>query len=169
MNPLRWSYRVSFFAGFVFSAGLVAFTLYAQYKLGMDACPLCILQRFMMMVLAVLFLLGALHAPSGAGRWVYISLVVVAALTGGGISARHLWIQSLPPDQVPSCGVPLGYLLKTSDHQGGLIKVLIKVLSGSGQCARVQEILGVPMPCWALICFILLASWSLHAGIRRVT
>lgn len=169
MNPLRWSYRVSLLAGFVVCAGLIAFALYAQYVLMMDPCPLCILQRVAFIVLGVVFLIGGLHAPRGAGRWIYVALLMLIALVGAGIACRHLWIQSLPLDEVPSCGAPLGYMLETRASHGGVIGVLGKVLTGSGECARVQPILGLSMPWWSLIWFVLLGLWSIRAGMRRAS
>lgn len=168
MNPLRWSFRASFLAGFLVCAGLIAFALYAQYVLLMDPCPLCILQRVVFIGLGIVFLVGGLHAPRGAGRWAYVVLTVIVAVVGAGIAIRHLWIQSLPPGAVASCGAPLGYLLETRASNGGLIAVLLKVLSGSGECAAVQPILGLSMPWWSLIWFVLLGAWALVAGRRRV-
>ena len=167
MNPLRWSFRVSLLAGFLISAGLIGFALYAQYVLQMDPCPLCILQRVVFIALGLVFLVGGLHAPRGGGRWAYVGLLVLVALVGIGIAARHLWIQSLPPDQIPSCGAPLGYLLETRASNGGLVRVLLKVLSGSGECAAVQTILGLSMPWWSLIWFVLLGLWAALTGARR--
>ena len=167
MNPLRWSFRVSFLLGFLLCAGLIGFALYAQYVLMMDPCPLCILQRVVFIALGVVFLAGGLHAPRGHGRWVYVALLVLLAAVGAGIAGRHLWIQSLPPDQVPSCGAPLGYMLETRASHGGLIGVLAKVLTGSGECAKVQPILGLSMPFWSLLWFVLLALWAMRAGVRR--
>jgi disulfide bond formation protein DsbB len=167
MNPFRWSYRISFFVGFLICAGLIAFGLYAQYVLLMDPCPLCILQRVAFMALGVAFLIGAVHAPRGTGRFVYTTLTVLIAAVGTAIAARHLWIQSLPADQVPSCGAPLGYMLQVRAGNGGLIGVLLKVLSGSGECAKVQSILGLPMPVWSLVWFVLLAAWAIVATRQR--
>jgi disulfide bond formation protein DsbB len=163
MNPLRWSYRFSFLLGFLICAALLGFALYAQYVLMMDPCPLCILQRVVFIALGVLFLIGGLHAPRGGGRVVYAALVALVALAGVAIASRHLWIQSLPADQVPSCGAPLGYLLETRAGNGGLIGVLLKVLSGSGECAKVEPILGLPMPAWSLLWFVLLAALAMLA------
>ncbi len=167
MNPFRWSYRVKFLLGFLICAGLLAFALYAQYVLMMDPCPLCILQRVVFIALGLVFLVGALHAPRGSKRWIYVLLLLLIALAGTAIAARHLWIQSLPADQVPSCGAPLGYLLETRAGNGGLIGVLEKVLTGSGECARVEPILGLPMPAWSLLWFVLLAALAIVAGTRR--
>ena len=166
MNPLRWSFRVNFFLGFLICAGLLGFALYAQFVLMMDPCPLCILQRVVFIALGVLFLIGGLQAPRGGGRAVYAALIVLVALVGIAIAGRHLWIQSLPADQVPSCGAPLGYLLETRAGNGGLIGVLVKVLSGSGECAKVEPILGLPMPAWSLLWFVLLAGLAIVATRR---
>jgi disulfide bond formation protein DsbB len=167
MNPFRWSYRVSFLLGFLICVGLLGFALYAQYVLLMDPCPLCILQRVVFIALGLLFLVGGLHAPRGNARWIYAGLLLLLAVVGMAIAGRHLWIQSLPADQVPSCGAPLGYLLETRAGNGGLFGVLEKVLSGSGECAKVEPILGLPMPAWSLVWFVLLGVLAIVAATRR--
>jgi disulfide bond formation protein DsbB len=167
MNPLRWSFRTLYLLGFLACSGLIAFALYTQYVLGMDPCPLCILQRVAFIGVGLVFLIGALHAPRGYGRQIYSALSVIVAGIGIAIALRHLWIQSLPADQVPSCGAPLGYLLETSGSHGGLVGVLRMVLSGSGECAKVETILGLPMPAWSLIWFVILGCLALWAARNR--
>jgi disulfide bond formation protein DsbB len=163
MNPLRWSYRVCSLVGFLICVALLAFALYAQYVLGMEPCPLCIFQRIPFAFMAAVFLLGALHAPRGGGRWGYSVAVLIGALAGAGVAARHLWIQTLPADQVPSCGPNLGYMLGAFPFA----KTLKMVLTGSGECAKVETILGLPMPAWTLLWFVLLAVWALLVARRR--
>jgi disulfide bond formation protein DsbB len=167
MTPLFLPLRLSFLIGFLICSALIAFALYAQYVWMMDPCPLCILQRVVFIALGVVFLIGAIHGPRSNLRYVYAGLAICAALIGIGIASRHLWIQSLPPDQVPSCGAPLGFLLETRAGHGGLIGVLIKVLSGSGECAKIQPILGLPMPLWSLVWFALLGIWAMLAVSRQ--
>jgi protein dithiol:quinone oxidoreductase len=163
MNPLRWSYRVSFFLGFLICVALLAFALYAEYELGMEPCPLCIFQRVGFMVMAASFLIGAIHAPRAGGRWFYTGLLLLGALFGIATAGRHLWIQSLPPDQLPSCGPNLGYMFDAFP----LAKVLKMVFTGSGECAKVQPILGLPMPFWTLLWYILLSVWAIRATLQR--
>lgn len=163
MNPFRWSYRLSFLAGFFVCAGLLGFALYAEYGLGMYPCPLCIFQRIAFLVMALFFLLGGLHAPRQRGRWVYGGGALLGAVFGIAVAARHLWIQSLPADQVPSCGPPLDYMFSAFPFA----KVLQLVFTGSGECAKVESILGVPMPAWALLWFVLLGAWAIRASLRR--
>ena len=164
MNPLRWSYRVSFLAGFLVCAALLGFALYAEHVLGMEPCPLCIFQRVAFMVMGVFFLLGAIHAPRGkSGRRIYAGGVLLGAAGGIFTAGRHLWIQSLPADQVPACGPNLAYMMDAFP----LAKVLKMVFTGSGECAKVEPILGLPMPAWTLFWYLLLALLAVLAVSRR--
>ena len=163
MNPFRWSYRASFFVGFLICAALLGFALYAEYVWGMEPCPLCIFQRIGFMVMGVFFLLGALHGPRAGGRWYYTGFVLLGALFGLAVAGRHLWIQSLPPDQLPSCGPNLGYMMDAFPFS----KVLKMVFTGSGECAKIQPILGLPMPFWTLLWYILLSVWAIRATLQR--
>jgi disulfide bond formation protein DsbB len=166
MNPFRWSYRVSFVVGFLVCAGLLGLALYAEYVWQMFPCPLCIFQRIAFIVMGVFFLLGALHAPRGWGRWVYAVGAGLGAAFGIVVAARHLWIQSLPADQIPSCGPGIGYLFDNFPFA----TMLQKVFTGSGECAKVEPVLGLPMPAWSLIWFVLLAGLTVLAvrqGVRR--
>ena len=163
MNPFRWSYRVSFLAGFLICAGLLSFALFAEKYWHLFPCPLCIFQRIGFILMGVFFLLGALHAPRGGIRWVYTGGALLSALFGIAVAGRHLWIQSLPADQIPSCGPPLDYMFSAFPF----VRVLQLVCTGSGECAKVEPILGLPMPAWTLLWFIALAALAVVATRRR--
>ena len=163
MSKPAASFRPAYLLGFLVCIALLAYALYAQYALGMIPCPLCIFQRIAFMVMAVFFLLGGLHAPRGGGRWVYAILVLLGALAGIAVAGRHLWIQTLPADQVPACGPGLGYMLETFPFA----KVLKMGFTGSGECAKGEPVLGLPMPAWTLIWYVLLALWAVAAAARR--
>ena len=163
MNPFRWSYRVSFLAGFLICAALLCFALFAEKYWHLFPCPLCIFQRIAFIVMGVFFLLGALHAPRGGTRWWYTGGALLGALFGIAVAGRHLWIQSLPADQIPSCGPPLDYMFSAFPFS----HMLRLVFTGSGECAKVEPILGLPMPAWALLWFMALAALAVVASRRR--
>src|ERR1700748_154693 len=119
--------------GFLACAALLGYAYYAQYVLHLDPCPLCIFQRIGIFAVGIVFLIAALHDPVGWGRKVYAGILAVAALATIGVAARHLYIQSLPPDAVPACGASLDFMLKIFS----ISEVLVKVLTGSGECAKV--------------------------------
>ena len=105
-----------------------------------------------------------LHDPGGWGRRVYARLLALAALATIGVALRQLYIQSLPPDSVPACGASLDFMLKMFS----LTEVLIKVLTGSGECAKIDwRFLGLAMPAWVLIAALGLGAWGLWANLRR--
>lgn len=164
-NPLRWSFRAQFLTGAIVCAAVIGFAIFAQLRGGLIPCPLCIFQRIAFAALGFVLLIGGLHAPLGtAGRRAYGLLALVAAAIGIVIAGRHVWIQHLPPDQVPSCGPGLDYMLEMMPVSG----VIRKVLTGSGECARVDwTLLGISMPEWSLACFVLLAAWICVSAFRR--
>jgi disulfide bond formation protein DsbB len=150
--------------GFLACACLLAYAYYAQYVMHLEPCPLCIFQRIGIFGLGVMFLIATLHEPAAFGRRVYAVLLSLLALATIGIALRHLYVQSLPPDAVPACGASLDFMLKVFS----LSEVLVKVLTGSGECAKVTwEFLGLAMPAWVLISAIALGAWGLWVNLRR--
>jgi len=137
---------------------LLCYAYYLQYYRGLDPCPLCIFQRIAVFGLGLAFLIAALPPAAWVvARRVATLLVVLAAAAGIGIAARHLYIQSLPPGSVPSCGAPLDHLWDILP----VVEVLRKVFSGSGECAKVENVLGLSMPWWVLI-------WAAVLGVLGV-
>lgn len=150
--------------GFLACGGLLAYALYTQYALGLEPCPLCIFQRVAVAALGLVFLIAALHYPGPAGARVYAALVLLAAGGGAAVAGRHVWLQNLPPDQVPSCGPGLDFMLDSFP----LTEVLEMVLTGSGECATVDwSFLGLSMPAWVLIAVSCLGLYGIAANLRR--
>jgi len=149
--------------GFLISVLLIVYVLYAQYVLGLEPCPLCILQRVAVIALGLSFLLLALRPPQRKqSKFLASLLLMMISSAGVGIAARHVWIQSLPPDKVPGCGPGLDFMMANFP----LSEVLEMVFSGSGECAEISwSFAYLSMPAWALIWLIVLGSfgvWSIH-------
>jgi len=150
--------RFYFLAGFLFCVGLLAAALYFQFSGGLEPCPLCVSQRIMVLAVALVMLAAVLHNPERTGVKVYALLGFVAAVLGGSVSARHVWLQHLPPEEVPACGPGLEYMFQYFP----LSETLKAMLNGTGDCAKVDwTLLGLSMPAWVLICFAFLALLSL--------
>ncbi len=158
------STRSLFFIGFLFCAAMLAVAGYFQFLEHLEPCPLCILQRIFVLFIAVVLLLAVLHNPRGWGMKVYALLTGIIALGGAAISARHVWLQSLPEDQVPSCGPGLNFMLDNFP----LNEAIDMVLRGSGECAEVLwTFMGLSIPAWTLIAFIVLAFMALSQLFHR--
>jgi disulfide bond formation protein DsbB len=77
--------------------------------------------------------------------------VILGGVAGLGVAGRHLWLQSLPADQVPDCGMGLNYMLETMP----LTEVFSQLFYGSGECAEVYwTFLGLSMPAWTFIWYL---------------
>ena len=117
-----------------------------------------------MALTGVIFLTAALHNPSFYGNKIYAGLSLLSAVTGAYFSAKQLWLQSLPEENIPSCGPPVEYLFDAFP----MSEVLAMLLRGDGNCAKVQwEFLYISMPGWVLISFIVLSLLGLYQLLRK--
>jgi protein dithiol:quinone oxidoreductase len=147
MPKLRTLYAL----GFMMCVAMMGTALfYFQGFLGLEPCPLCILQRVAVIALGIVLLVAAIHEPRGWGNRVYGALITLIAGSGAVVAGRHVWLQSLPADQVPECGPTLDYILEAFP----LSKALQLVLRGSGECAKIEwQFLGLSIPGWTLVAF----------------
>ena len=151
------NFRLFSLLGFLATVGAMGFALWLEHVQGLEPCPLCIFQRVAMIATGLVFLLAALHGPTGTGRWVYALLVWLSAGAGMAIAGRHVWLQSLPEDQVPACGPTLDFLTDSLP----LWEVVATVLRGDGNCAVIDAAwLGISLPAWTQIGFVGLVLWA---------
>ena len=150
---------------FLASIAGMAFALYLEHGQGLNACPLRVFQRIGLIGLGIISLIALLHNPkSNAMKRGYAFLGSLSILWSVGVAARHVWLQNLPPDQVPSCGPGLDYWLETLPMKS----VLQQVLNGSGECAAIDwTFLGQSLPVWSLVFFSILLLISLWQLFRK--
>lgn len=142
--------RILGLALFATCAALLAFGLYLQHIQGIEPCPMCIMQRYAMMVCGVLGLIIGLHNPRGRGLLVYAALLAASALTGAGIAARQSWMQWYPP-AVSECGPGLEYMLESFP----LSSALPMIFRGAGDCSAIDwTLLGLTIANWSFLVFV---------------
>jgi len=143
-------------------ASLLGFALYNQYVDYLDPCPLCVFQRVVFFSMGVLALLAVIFNPKRVWLKIYAWMFAISATIGALIAGRHIWLQSLPEDEVPECGPGLNYMLDNFP----LTEVFSSVLRGSGSCAEViWTFLGMSMPVWTMIWYIglgLITLWVVY-------
>lgn len=130
--------------------------LFLQKYLELEPCPLCIFQRIGLWAMGVFALLATVINPKKAiarlGLWLG---AMTGVLWGGAVAARHVWLQNLPPDQVPACGPGLNYWVETLP----IMQVFEEVLKGSGECAVIDwTLLGFSIPEMTLALFVFLLA-----------
>lgn len=150
--------------GLLVCIGLLAYAFYMEYTLLLEPCPLCWLQRFVFMGFGIVFLVCAIQNPRSWDRYVYVLLFALLTLLGWGLAGRHLWLQSLPPEAQPECGLGVSYMLDSKPFT----EVIAWAAKGSGECAEIQwTFLGVSIPGWTFIAFTLLGAIAIISLVRK--
>lgn len=129
--------------------GMLLFgTFYLQMHLGLVPCPMCVVQRYVYVLMAVVLLLAGLtpkrcvHVAAG---WLAVALAAFGLFTAG----RQSWLQWYPPEFF-SCGRDPFSMV----NQIGLAEVLPKVFAGQGDCTAVDwAFLGLSIANWSFLAF----------------
>ena len=152
--------RVLYLALFLVASGLLGFGLYLQHVVGLEPCPMCVMQRYAFALAALVALIAAVHGPGRRGVRVYAGLIGVSALVGGGIAARQSWMQIDPP-LIPECGPGLEFMLESFP----LAQALPMIFRGAGDCTAIEwTFLGLSIANWSLLSFtatVIFAAWML--------
>lgn len=150
-----------------FQAIITVFVLFAsfyfEYAMGLQPCPLCVMQRICVFVL--LGLMGlSLRTLKKAHIVSFMQFLVACA--GLYFSLRQLWLQSLPPEQAPACMPGLDVLIQYFPWQA-IAKALFW---GAGDCAEVKwTMFGISMPGWTAMYFLFMAIMGLFLFFRTRT
>lgn len=144
----------------VVSLGLVGGALYFQFVRGEDPCPLCILQRYGFLFIALFSFIAAAFPHRGAGRRLFIGLALLSSIGGMVAAGKHVWVLS----SLQSCGFDTLQPIVDSLPPAHWLPALFKT---AGLCETpYPPILGLSLPAWALIGFIA-ACISLGSALRR--
>lgn len=136
--------------------GLLAFGLYLQHVVGLEPCPMCIVQRYAMVLIAVVAAIGA--AVSGRrSRMAVATVLAVLAVFGAFVAARQSWLQWYPPE-IATCGRDLYGMIESFPLQ----RVIPMIFRGSGDCTAIDwTFLGGTIANWAFLWFVAFALAAL--------
>lgn len=140
---------------------LLAFGLYLQHAIGLEPCPMCIVQRYLFILVALAAGIGA-ALPAAAARWMG-GLMALLSFTGAGVAARQSWLQWFPPE-VTTCGRDLFGMIESFP----LRRVIPMLFRGSGDCSAVDwTFLGLTIANWSFLNFLLVAALGAGLLLRR--
>jgi len=156
--------KKGYLLGFISSFGLVGLALWIQTHYNLNPCPLCISQRIIFLGLGLLFLFAAFVKPSTMLKKIMTLLMVLTALGGVGVAARHWWLQANRESMIADCGVGFDYMFDNFPLQ----KALTLVFKGTGDCAAIDwTLLGLSIPQMSLIAYISFAGYALYLNGRK--
>ena len=128
--------------------GLLGFGVYLQEVVGLDPCPMCIVQRDALILVALFALLTGASGRKGLHIGGALVVMIVAGF-GAFVAARQSWLQWYPPEIV-TCGRDLYGMIENFP----LKRVLPMIFRGSGDCVHVDwTFLGGSIANWSFLCF----------------
>jgi len=138
--------------------GLVAFALYLQHVNGLLPCPLCVIQRYLFLAIALCCAVGAWGGKPKAG----MGLALIGALGGLGVVGKHLWVLAHPG---LSCGIDPMETMLNKIPSATLLPWLFKA---DGLCEDARDtLLGLSIPQWSAIWFVLLTLSLVYLLLRE--
>ena len=146
----------------VVSLGLLAFGLYLQHYQGLNPCPMCIVQRYALILVAVF---AGLTAMSGKKSIWFVGTLLTLLMAGFGAytAANQSWLQWYPPE-VATCGRDLYGMIETFP----LKRAIPMIFRGAGDCSVVDwTFLGGTIANWSFLCFSAFAIVLIALLLRR--
>lgn len=141
---------------------LLAVAFYMEYQMGLEPCPLCMLQRIAFFCVGVVSLVSAFSGSikiRKACAWT----VVVLSCIGAALAVRHLYLQSLPMDELPACLPGLSYMFEVFPWQ----EIMQAMVMGTGECGEVHwTLFGISIPGWTLVAFVGMVIVNLVIALR---
>lgn len=149
--------------GLLITIAMFSTAMYMQHVMYLIPCPLCIVTRVIVLILAILFLVGLITNPSSTGRRVLGALFTLATLSAVIVSSRHSWLQHFPPELGTDCGPGLNFWM---DNLPAL-EVVQNVFKGTAECSAVSwTFLGLSIPELSLLIFLGFLFFSLRLLIK---
>ncbi len=139
--------RFGYFLGFLLIVLLLGLAEYLEIYKGMVPCPLCMMQRMVLIFLAVVFFVGMIFRMKRPGLFTVGLLALLTCISGILLSGRQAWLQHTPTTNLGECGASLGYMFQTLP----LMEALKHVWTGGIECSQQG---------WAFM-NLSLAEWSL--------
>jgi disulfide bond formation protein DsbB len=127
---------------------MLAFGLYLQHVVGLEPCPMCIVQRYALALVALVAGVTAFFST----KWLIMAgsaKTLLLAGFGAFVAARQSWLQWYPPEQA-SCGRDFYGMIETFPLQ----RVIPMIFKGSGDCTKIDwTFLGLSIANWSFLCF----------------
>lgn len=143
-------YRLWQFSLILISFLVLMASFYFEYVQGLSPCPLCLMQRFSVTLVLLLSIVTFILGISKLSRLIIIVQMLVI-LSGFYFACRQMWLQSLPPEQIPACLPDLNVLMRYFPWRD----VAHALFWGAGDCAEISwHWLGLTMASWVAIYFL---------------
>jgi disulfide bond formation protein DsbB len=146
------------------SVCMLAFGLYLQHVVGLEPCPMCIVQRYALLLVALVAGFAAVFSGRLMLTGASIFLLLCAGF-GAFVAARQSWLQWFPPEAV-SCGRDFYGMIETFPLQ----RVIPVIFKGSGDCSKIDwTFLSLSIANWSFLSFITISLLAVALIFRLVS
>jgi len=117
------------------ASAIILLALIMDNVLGLEACPMCIMTRYIFGMIAVISLIGII-----TNRFFIINklLMVLSSIAGITVTGKQIYLQNLSEEQISSlsmgCGMPLNVQIEYFGFFGGIANAF----KGGPTCAEVN-------------------------------
>ena len=142
--------------------GMLVFGFYLQHVVGLNPCPMCIVQRYALIGVVVLGLIG--WRLQGKGLALVALLLALDAGFGGFTAARQSWLQWYPPEIV-TCGRDFYGMVENFP----LNRAIPMIFKGSGDCTKIDwTFLGGSIANWSFVVFVVFGLMGLWIAFKSI-
>ena len=117
------------------ASAIILLAIIMDNVLGLEACPMCIMTRYIFGMIAVISLIGII-----TNRFFIINklLMVLSSIAGITVTGKQIYLQNLSEEQISSlsmgCGMPLNVQIEYFGFFGGIANAF----KGGPTCAEVN-------------------------------
>ena len=155
VSPQRWMLWIA-----LSGIGMLVFGLYLQHVVGLNPCPMCIVQRYALIGVVVFALVG--WRLRSQGLTASSLLLTLAAGFGAFTAARQSWLQWYPPEVV-NCGRDFYGMVENFP----LNRAIPMIFKGSGDCSKIDwTFLGGSIANWSFVAFVVFALMGLTIAVQ---
>jgi len=141
---------------------MLAFGLYLQHVVGLEPCPMCIVQRYALMLVALVAGLTALSRSKAVIVGGSLVTLLVAGF-GAFVAARQSFLQWYPPE-IATCGRDFYGMIETFP----LKRAIPMIFKGSGDCTKIDwTFLGGSIANWSFVSFAAISLVMLTLAVRQ--
>ena len=155
--------RFPFALALAVSLSLVGGGVLLAQLLRLAACPLCVVQRMLYLLLALAAAGGLVLAARPLARMLATLLMTASAAAGVAVAAYQVWIQRFAP--MTNCASDMPWWEQWVEWAGRVVPMLFQP---NGLCSDpAWKLLGLSIAEWSLLCFCGLLLLGLHTLLRR--
>ena len=156
ITPNRWMALIA-----LSGIGMLVFGLYLQHVVGLNPCPMCIVQRYALIGVMLIAWVGSRLRKPGAVAVLGVLLALMAGL-GAFVAARQSWLQWYPPEIV-TCGRDFYGMVENFP----INRAIPMIFKGSGDCTKVDwTFLGGSIANWSFVAFVGFALMGLLIAVQ---